>query len=99
MVHGSIFLTSSKYFSQFDTLKILQRGNTPLVLAAKAGHTVACKELIEYGAEIHTTDEYGNNCLICAATAGSIATVGQFLEAGLDINSFGGTLASPTGRI
>lgn len=63
------------------------KGCTPLVLAAAAGHCEAAEALIQSGAGIHMKDSAGHTPLHAAAKSGRMGTVHLMLEAGASIDS------------
>jgi ankyrin repeat protein len=62
-----------------------ERGYSPLMLAAYAGHEEAATILLAHGANPNTTDDAGNSVLMGAAFKGHLAIVQKLVEAGARI--------------
>ncbi|XP_069938533.1 inversin-B-like isoform X2 [Cherax quadricarinatus] len=62
-------------------------GMTPLHVAAKNGHWMICKELVEAGANIEERDSYGSTPLHWAAKMGFTECCRKLLEHNASINS------------
>ena len=63
-------------------------GMTPLMAAARGGHTRVCELLIEQGdAEIGKEDQYGRSALIIAAAEGKTETCRLLTMHGANVNS------------
>lgn len=62
------------------------RGERSIHLAALRGHLPAVKVLVEHGADIFQTDDYGLTCLHLAARSGNVATVEYFVQAGIPVD-------------
>ncbi len=60
---------------------------TALINAAQNGHSDIVRQLLEAGADINATNDFGVTALIWAATKGHSDIVRQLLEAGADINA------------
>jgi len=56
--------------------------DTPLLCAAREGHTAVVMQLLQKGAQIESEDKDGCTPLLCAAREGHIAVVMQLLEKG-----------------
>ena len=61
-----------------------QHGFTPLMWSARVGCVQAAKILLESGASVSATNEFGATALMKAATAGEAGTLAQLLAAGAD---------------
>ena len=60
--------------------------NPPLIEAAKKGDVALVSQILEQGADINQTDEYGWNALRIAALNGHEAIVKHLVEKGADIH-------------
>ncbi|KAF9768551.1 hypothetical protein IL306_014150 [Fusarium sp. DS 682] len=64
------------------------KGMTPLHFAAKKkGSKETMKTLLEYGADIHARDDWGNTCLIDATRLASVDEVKFLIERGADVKA------------
>ena len=57
-------------------------GNTPLMLAAKNGHTNCCRLLIDLGANVHAHNRYNQTAIDLAASAEHLGTVAALKQEG-----------------
>mmetsp|Transcript_126818 Transcript_126818/g.355139 ORF Transcript_126818/g.355139 Transcript_126818/m.355139 type:complete len:158 (+) Transcript_126818:3-476(+) len=62
-------------------------GQSALILAAKAGHTELCRDLIDARADVEATDLTGRTPLSYAAKARHYEVCRALLEAGADVES------------
>jgi len=68
---------------------MLRSGLAPLTLAAHFGHTETALALIEKGADVNATDQYGYTALQYAAKYGHAETVLALIANGADVNAAG----------
>lgn len=61
-------------------------GMTPLLYAARSGHTEVARLLLDAGADIHKTDANTINPLLMAVETNNIATAHFLMDRGADIN-------------
>ena len=59
-------------------------GNTPLMVAARAGNVDDVRLLLKAGADIEAKDDYGNTALMLAAQEGKVEALEALLGAGAD---------------
>ena len=59
---------------------------TPLMWAAREGHTDCVKYLLQNGAQLDLTDHVGNTALHLAAEGGHLEVLKRLVEAGQDVN-------------
>jgi ankyrin repeat protein len=67
--------------------------STPLMLAAKYGHSYTCSQLIDEGADVNAKDNENNTPLMFAAEKGLTEVCLELMDNGADVNakSLGGT--------
>jgi uncharacterized protein len=76
-------LNASELLLEKDTGGI----NAALIYAASAGHTDAIRLLLDKGADINTTNNFGDTALMTAAEDGRTDVVELLLDKGADINA------------
>ncbi|KAH0835264.1 hypothetical protein FOPE_04096 [Fonsecaea pedrosoi] len=62
-------------------------GQTPLTLAAKNGHEMVARLLLDKGADLESRDECGRTSLLCAATYGHEMIAKLLLDKGADLEA------------
>lgn len=68
-------------------MKITQKSMTPLMFAARGGHTGTASILIGKGASVNAADSEGKNPLLLACEAGHTDTVSMLMDNGADFNA------------
>jgi ankyrin repeat protein len=72
----------NQYFNYVDI-----SGNTELILAAQNGHKEIVSELLDRGADVNASNNYGITALIYAAQNGHKEIVNELLDRGADVNA------------
>jgi len=66
---------------------IQDKGLTPLLEAARRGHSETARELVESGADVSAKDPYGVTALMFSLIAGSTDVALELIEKGVAVNS------------
>lgn len=74
------------YFSVSHPAERNNAGMSPLVLACQQGCGDIAGFLIQHGADLNVTDQYGNNALWAACYAQNTACIDALIDAGIDID-------------
>ena len=69
-----------------DVNKAMDKGATPLFIAAQNGHETVIRSLIEFGAEVNKAKDDGATPLFMATQKGHRAVVRALIEFGADVN-------------
>lgn len=83
---GKEFIVSANGIDSF--------GQSPLLLAARAGHAGMVKLLVDAGADVETIGTYYGNALKGASEGGYEQVVEMLIDAGADVNALGGQYSS-----
>jgi ankyrin repeat protein len=94
-------LTTAAHIGQYETSEVLlslfkdfattdhagtRRVSRPLIAAAQSGHVGIVQMLVDKGADLNASDEYGNTALLYAAEEGLFHAVRHLLDMGSDPN-------------